>query len=137
MSIVDWPTSLPRVAAVRSVKFHVTRATSSADIIHATCHPSSGDTCHLRIGPSVHRKVQNCMPCVTPWSCHVSLHGPATCPIWTCHVSCTDLPCVLYGMTRVMYGLYGLYGQVQSASKKVCLFGLADRMRYLLHMDSI
>jgi hypothetical protein len=134
VSIADWPMSLPRIAVVRSVNCHITRATSSTDIIHATCHPSSGDTCHLRIGPSVHRKVQNYMPRVTPWSRHVSLHGPATCPIRTCHVSCTDLPCVLYVLTRV---LYGLYGQVQSTSKKFCLFGLADRMRYLLHTDSV
>jgi hypothetical protein len=95
----------------------------------ATCHPSSGDTCHLGIGPTVRPKCQNCLTRVTLWCCHVSCTdlprhrtdlprvspGPATSPVRTCHgpVTCrTDL-------TRV---LYGLYGQVQSASQNfACL----------------
>jgi hypothetical protein len=64
----------------------------------ATCHPSNGDTCHFQIGQTVLRKCQKCMTRVTPRSCHVS---------------CTDRPRMLYGLPRV---LYGLYGQVQSAS---------------------
>jgi hypothetical protein len=117
VSTTDWPTSLPHVAAtslpyatsslprqlsVRSVSRHVTRATSSADVIHATCHPSSGDTCHFRIGPTVHQKLQNCLkrvsfrcchvsctdlPRVIVRTCHVSSPGAATSPVRTCHMS--------------------------------------------------
>jgi hypothetical protein len=43
----------------------------------ATCHPSSGDTCHFRIGQTMCQKVQNRMTRVMPRSCHVS---------------CTDMP---------------------------------------------
>jgi hypothetical protein len=56
----------------------------------ATCHPSSGDTCHLRIGQPYAQKVQNCMTRGITWSHHVSctdmprmLYGPATCPVRT------------------------------------------------------
>jgi hypothetical protein len=73
------PSHLPRVAAVRSVTCHVIHATchpSNGD----TCHPSSGDTCHLRIGPTVRQKVQICLPSVTTRGCHVT---------------CTDLPRVV------------------------------------------
>jgi hypothetical protein len=99
------------------------------------CHPPSGDTCHLGIGPTVRPKCQICLTRVAFRCCHVSCtepatssYGPATCrrrtchvspgaatsPVWTCHMSTcrTDL-------TRV---LYGLYGQVQSASQNfACL----------------
>jgi hypothetical protein len=51
-----------------------------ADLTHATCHPFSGDTCHLGIGPTVHPKVQICLPRVTTRGFHVS-------PVRTCHVS--------------------------------------------------
>jgi hypothetical protein len=69
----------------------------------ATCHPSSGDTCHLRIGPTVHPKSQICLTRVITWSRHVS---------------CTDLPRVLYGPdTWRLYGpTMSAYGRTKSAS---------------------
>jgi hypothetical protein len=95
-------------------------ATSAADVTHAMCHPFNGDTCHLGIGPTARRKCQisltrvafRCyhVSCTEPATCHPlvilrHLYGPATC----CR---TDLPRVLYG----------LYGQVQSASQNfACL----------------
>jgi hypothetical protein len=76
-------------------------ATSAADVTPTTCHPSSGDTCHFRIGPTVRQKVQICLTCVITWSRHVSCMdlpcgAVRTChvSVWTCHVSvrmdCTD-----------------------------------------------
>jgi hypothetical protein len=78
----------------------------------ATCHPSSGDMCHLGIGPAVCPKHQIFLPCVT---------------LWSHHVSCTDLPRVACAdMPRQHpYGLYGLHSQL---SQNFCLFGSADRM---------
>ena len=75
----------------------------------------------------------------TPATCHCLrlprvLYGPATSPVRNCHVSS-------YGPdtcpVRTGTCLYGLYGQVQSAKSKFCLFGSADRMRYLPHTDSV
>jgi hypothetical protein len=92
VSIADSPTSLatcqplydpinfPCQLMTSPVPRHHTITTSDADVIRATCHPSSGDTCHLRIGPSVRRNVQNCLPRVTTRGCHMS-------PVQTCHVS--------------------------------------------------
>jgi hypothetical protein len=78
----------------------VTVSTSpSADVIRATCHPSSGDTCHLRIGPSVRQNVQICLPRVTTRGCHMS-------PVWTCHVSSVRTCHV-----SVHTSLYGLHSQ--------------------------
>jgi hypothetical protein len=105
---------LPRhFATPASVPCHVTYRTPShhchviADVTCATCHPSSGDTCHFRIGPTARQKCQISLTRVTLWSRHVSCTESAMCQRM-------DLPRVLYGLTRV---LYGLYGQVQSAFK--------------------
>jgi hypothetical protein len=101
-----------RTASSSTVHLPSHLATSAADVTRATCHPSSGDTCHFRIGPTVRQKVQICLTRVSTWSCHVSctdlphvLYGPATCAVRTCHVSCTDLP------RQRPYGLYGLHSQ--------------------------
>jgi hypothetical protein len=51
-----------------------------ADVTHATCHPFSGDTCHLGIGPTVHPKVKIYLPHVTTQGYHMS-------PVRTCHMS--------------------------------------------------
>jgi hypothetical protein len=139
------------------------RATSPADVIRATCHPVSGDTCHFRIGPSTCRKRQNCLTRVAFRCCHVSctdpatssygpatssygpatcrplvlprhLYGPATCRLLMLPRHCTD---AATSAVRTGTCLYGLYGQVQSAKSKFCLFGSADRMRYLPHTDSV
>jgi hypothetical protein len=92
--------------ATSSMPRHRMVSTSDADVIRATCHPSSGDTCHLRIGPTVRPKVQICLPRVT------TRELPC--------VTCTDLPCVVYmdlpcqrtDMPRQRpYGLYGLHSQ--------------------------
>jgi hypothetical protein len=108
-------------------------ATSAADVTRATCHPSSGDMCHFRIGPTVRQKVQICLTRVSTWSRHVSctdlphvLYGPATC-------HCMDLPCVLYGLATS-----ASVRTVRTAqSANFCLFDFSDRMRYLLHTDSV
>jgi hypothetical protein len=65
-------------------------ATSAADVTHATCHPFSGDTCHLGIGPTIRPNVQICLPHVITRGCHMS-------PVQTCHVS-------LYGPATSVYG---------------------------------
>jgi hypothetical protein len=69
---------------------HVTRPRRMLTSACATCHPSSGDTCHFQIGQTICRKVQKCMTRVMPRSRHVSctdmprvLYGPATCPVRT------------------------------------------------------
>jgi hypothetical protein len=70
-------------------------ATSATDVTRATCHPFSGDTFHLGIGPTVCQKVQICLTRVITWRCHMSLYGPTTCRfmdrprvvVRTCHVS--------------------------------------------------
>jgi hypothetical protein len=148
-------------------------ATSVMTSPGATCHPVSGDTCHLDIGHSPAKNAKS--------ACHVALSGAATCPMYgpatSCHVSRADWPTSSYGRhvnadvilprhctdrhvssscaatcrlligPRQLYGLprvtvrprvhvprvtvrtdtclYGLYGQVQSASQNlpVWLFG--------------
>jgi hypothetical protein len=102
-------------------------------------------------------------PRVLYGSRHVSCTEAATCPVRTdtsalyglprvafpiCHVSSSpSATCRLLVGPRQLYGpatsavrtdtcLYGLYGQVQSASK-ICLFGFSDRTRYLPHTDSV
>jgi hypothetical protein len=60
---------------------------SNADIICAMCHPSSGDTCHLGIGPTVRPNVQIFLTHVVSWCCHVSPSGFTTSPVRTCHIS--------------------------------------------------
>jgi hypothetical protein len=54
-------------------------ATSVADVIRATCHPYSDDTCHPCIGPSV---CQIIMPRVTSWTYHVLPSGVAMSAVW-------------------------------------------------------
>jgi hypothetical protein len=144
VSAPDSPTSLPRVSATSlpyatsSLPRHLTRkpATSSpydADVIRATCHPPSGDTCHSRIGPTTRRKRQKCLTRVTS--------GAATCPVRTCHVSSPDAATSLYGRRHVsLYGLTRVCTDCTdrySQHPKFCLFGSADRMRYLPHTDSV
>jgi hypothetical protein len=55
-------------------------ATSAADVTRATCHPFSGDMCHLQIRPTVRQIDQICLTRVASSSCHMS-------PVQTCHVS--------------------------------------------------
>ena len=100
---------------------------------YATCHPSSGDTCHFQIGQTVCQKVQNRMTHGITWSHHVSctdlphvLYGPAMCPVRACHVS-------LYG--HAMSASVRTVRTAQSAN--FCLFEFLDRMRYLLHTNSV
>jgi hypothetical protein len=105
---VDWPTSLatcqppychvnlPATSAMSASILSRHSATSTADVTHATCHPFSGDTCHLGIGPAVRPNAQICLTRVASWSCHMSPVPRQTChvSIRTCHVSvrtdCTD-----------------------------------------------
>jgi hypothetical protein len=69
------------------------------------CHPFSGDTCHLHIGPTVPPYDRIRLTRVTFWCCHVSsskattcrilkpprqLYVSATSAVWTYHVDCTD-----------------------------------------------
>jgi hypothetical protein len=53
----------------------------------ATCHPSSGDTCHFRIGQTVCQKVQNCMTRGITWSRHVSCTDMPRQHCTACHVA--------------------------------------------------
>jgi hypothetical protein len=46
---------------------------------HATCHPSSGDTCHLLVGPRSAVQIL----------CHVSCMA---CQLCLCHMSCCHKP---------------------------------------------
>jgi hypothetical protein len=72
-------------------------ATSADDVTRAMCHPYSGDTCHLEIGPTVRPNVQICLP-------HVITQG--------FHITCTDLPRQCTDMPcQHPYGLYGLHSQ--------------------------
>jgi hypothetical protein len=87
-------------------------ATSAADITPATCHPSSGDTCHFRIGPTVCRKFQFCLTCVITWSHHVSCMNLPHVIVWTCHISIRSPHVIFTDMPRQRpYGLYGLHSQ--------------------------
>jgi hypothetical protein len=119
--------------SIRQSPCHVTCHTMLMSS-RATCHPSSGDTCHLGIGPTVCPKCQNCLtrvtaggchvsctdlPRVIVWTCHMSSYGPATCPVRT---DTCPVRTVRTGTVSI---------------QKFCLFGLADRMRYLLHTDSV
>jgi hypothetical protein len=64
---------------LHSVTCHI--IPTSSHVIRATCHPSSGDTCHLWIGPSVRQKSKS--------ACHMSLPEAATCHLYgpaTCHL---------------------------------------------------
>jgi hypothetical protein len=65
--------------------------------------------------------------------CHVSLPRATTCPIQTCHVSCMDLPRVLYGLATSV----SVQTVRTAQSTNFCLFDFSDRMRYLLHTDSV
>ena len=89
-------------------------STSSADVIRATCHPSSGDTCHFRIGPTARQKCRISLTCVTLWSRHVSCTESSMCrrmdlphvPVWTdtcpvrtvrtCTVSIQNFACLAW-----------------------------------------
>jgi hypothetical protein len=80
---------------------HVTRPRGMLTSACATCHPSSGDTCHLQIGQTTCQKVQKCMTRVTPRNCHMSymnmpcvLYGPATCRVRTGTASIIFFPCL-------------------------------------------
>jgi hypothetical protein len=112
VSAVDWPTCQSRTAtsiivlsrhsATSIVILSRQPATSPADVTHATCHPYSGDTCHLGIGPTVRLYAQICLP-------HVITRG--------CHVTCTDLPRQCMDMSRQRpYGLYGLHSRQKKIS---------------------
>jgi hypothetical protein len=79
----------------------------------ATCHPSSGDTCHLNIGQTICRKCQKCMTRVMPRSCHVS---------------CTDMPRHCTAATSAVRPATSAVRPAQSASK-FSLFGSANRPR--------
>jgi hypothetical protein len=102
LSFSDWPTCLPHQLSRHIPYCHVVGhtatchpvclprqpATSPDDITHAMCHPSNGDTCHLRIRPTVPHTLNppaTChsleLPCVSVHNCHVSLYRPATCRI--------------------------------------------------------
>jgi hypothetical protein len=74
-------------------------ATSAADVTHATCHPYSGDTCHLWIGPSV---------CQTDPSCSATCHHLRLPRVIFCsfHITCTDHTVCTVSMTRGLYRLY-------------------------------
>jgi hypothetical protein len=78
----------PRARAVLPCQFATSAsvlsrhsATSAADVTHATCHPYSGDTCHLGIGPvrtPNRTRVKSAATChlLELATCH--LYGPAT-----------------------------------------------------------
>jgi hypothetical protein len=71
---------LPRQFVVSASVLSRHSAMSTADVTHATCHPFSGDTCHLGIGLAVRPYTQICLTHVVSWSYHMS-------PVRTCHVS--------------------------------------------------
>jgi hypothetical protein len=58
------PTCLPPINRTAMSPCHCHPATSDADVIRATCHPYSGDTCHPCIGPSVCQITYHILPCV-------------------------------------------------------------------------
>jgi hypothetical protein len=74
---------LPRHLATSTAVLLCHPATSAADVIRATCHPYSGDTCHYWICPVDCSYAQICLTRVASWSCHVSPSGFATSPVWT------------------------------------------------------
>jgi hypothetical protein len=92
-----------------------------------TFHPSSGDTCHLRIGQYVRPNVQICLLCVTTRGCHI------TCMDLPC-VICTDMPCNLYGPATS-----ASVWTVRTAQSTIffSLFDFSERMRYLLHTELV
>jgi hypothetical protein len=94
--------------------FSVIPAMSAADVIRATCHPYSGDTCHPWIGPYA---CQINLPRVVTQGCHV-LSPEAT----TCHLQ--ELP---HKPVRT----------VQSSPFFFCLFDFLDRTRYLAHTEPV
>jgi hypothetical protein len=97
-------------------------ATSATDVTRATCHPYSGDTCHLWIGPSVRQT----NPSRSATCCHPRL----PCVIcWIYHVTCMDCMVCTVSMTR---GLYGLYSH-----PFFYLFNFSDRTRYILHTEPV
>jgi hypothetical protein len=103
LSFVDWPMCLPHQLPRHLPYCHIVGRTttyhpvclphhpamSPDDVTRATCHTSSGDTCHLGIRPTVPPYTRILLPRVTPWSCHMSLYGPAMC-------HCTNLPRVAF-----------------------------------------
>jgi hypothetical protein len=126
-------TSAPR--HVRTIQSALPRHPPyAADVI--PCHVSPFQWCHVSPRDWSDRTPKTPK---LPATCHCLrlprvLYGPATSPVRNCHVSS-------YGPdtcpVRTGTCLYGLYGQVQSAKSKFCLFGSADRMRYLPHTDSV
>jgi hypothetical protein len=104
----DWPTCLPRqlpychvtVLPVIPAVLPCQPATSAADVTRATCHPYSGDTCHLWIGPTVPVRPNLPATCHSPGAamCHLPLDLPC--------VTCTDRTVCTVSMTRGLYGLY-------------------------------
>jgi hypothetical protein len=99
-------------------------ATSTADVTRATCHPSSGDTCHFWIGPTVCQKFQICLTCVSTWSRHMSCTDLPHVLYETSTFCCTDLPCVLYGLA--MSASVWTVRTAQSAN--FCPFDFLNRM---------
>jgi hypothetical protein len=151
VSVSDWSTCLPlvesRIAtpACRTSTYQSTcipyhPATLAIDVIHATCHPFSGDTCHLQIGPVVCPFVQICLTRVAFWRCHVSPSGIAMLyvwayhvSVWTCHVNvcteCTDctvnnfFACLPYQTKRDIFSIRSPFDKVNIPPES----GIRDR----------
>jgi hypothetical protein len=95
--------------------------------IYETNDQIMSDRWRLQIGPCVLIPFASYKTCVAPGFINSQ-------PINNCHI-------IIARSVRAChvrpYGLYGLYGQVQSTSKFFFLFSLTNRSRYLLHTASI
>jgi hypothetical protein len=119
MSTVVLPTSTCHVIPVVLL---CQPAMSPADVTHATCHPYSGDTCHLGIGPAVRPYAQNCLTRVVSWRCHVYPVRTCHVSVWTCHVSvrtdCMDctvnnfFACLTYRTERDIFSIRSPFDKV-------------------------
>jgi hypothetical protein len=73
-----FPVSL--ATSITVLPSHLTRKLLTSS--RATCHPFSGDMCHLGIGPTVRSYAQICLTRVTSWCCHMSPSGFTTCRLY-------------------------------------------------------
>jgi hypothetical protein len=107
--IADWSTCACHLSTVRLPRH--CPVTSAADVIRATCHPYSGDTCHPWIGPAVRQinlpRSATChhprLPHVISRSYHVSPSGAATSATWTVRTvqSSPFFACLLFGQNAI------------------------------------